>query len=357
MPRIEEKQTEISAETPKLEQTDEVLASVQAKLDALDSDDTPVLEETEELQETKGETEETEVGDEPDESTEEKSDESPEEPEAETEPESKGPILPTTHRRSLAAYGWDETEIAEGFKDNPTAFAAMADKLHQRRIAETNSYAEMGRKIRAEERQTQDRPASQTSQQILPDGLQRIDTDALKKEYEGDELVHGLIDKMAGPLNGVIDTLSQLMPQITQAIHSTQETDDAAMARQLDDFFGSASMKSYADLYGSSFEGATEDQFSARYKVMEHADALLVGADRQDRKMSRADALDFAHESVSAGFKTTAIRNTIKTQIKARSKSITLKPVSKSTSSSGEKLNRQELEARVGSSLSKLFRT
>lgn len=348
------------------------IATVTEKLAALGDDD-EVVDQTEETEEKPEEIEETEEVDEvtePDETAKEETKtsdkpEADEEPEAEaadeveSEPEAvvKSPTLPAAHVRSLKAYDWTNEEIEQAFADNPDAFAKTAFMVHKNRVRETNNWAAQGREFRAQEQQQTTPTSPQVQKQpSATEGLSRIDVEALKKDYGDDEVVSGLIDKLAGPMNSTIEALNQIIPHITESRANAQRNEEALIAKQMDVFFGSDEMKPYNQLYGEKAETTTDEQYANRATLLAHADALLVGSGRQGRSLPLVEALDLAHEAVSGEFKTTAIRKEIKSKVKKRSKSITLKPTSKVTPrTDGKPADRAEMEQRTRQRLAKIW--
>ncbi|KKL89127.1 hypothetical protein LCGC14_1917790, partial [marine sediment metagenome] len=56
------------------------------------------------------------------------------------------PILPSSHRRSLAAYGWSDEEIDQNLEVLGEKFIDVASKLHANRNEEVSAWAQAGRR-------------------------------------------------------------------------------------------------------------------------------------------------------------------------------------------------------------------
>lgn len=265
------------------------------------------------------------------------------------------PTLPATHIRSLKAYGWTDAEIAE--KTDEVGFETMksfAAQIHLNRINETKHWAALGRQEREiPARAPQQAPGAARDPKA---GLSRIDVDALKKQYEGDEVVGAIIEKIAGPVNETIAALNEMLPQVTASIERTRASELKSVANQLDAFFASPTLKPYAELYGDGFDTASQTQWENRNKVLTYADALTVGASRQGRSLPLIEALELAHDAVASGYKAAAIRNEIKTKVKQRSKSVSLRPSTKTTPAvAGRSRNASERELRAAANLAAVF--
>jgi hypothetical protein len=333
------------------EYSEEFVTDVQRKLDALDPEE--VLSDEELEQEADAEEQEEEVSEE-EVGEAEDSDEETEEAVAEETEEESAPTLPKSYVRSLTAYGWTDEEIQEALDSvGYDKFLPTAAKIHANRKAETDAYAAQGRKILAEQEQAEKPTADDGS---APAQLRRVDVEALKAKYGDDELVQGLIEDMAGPVNTSIEALNQMLPQVMQSIEVTQQNEQAQIAKHLEDFFGSDEMQPYNEFYGASMGDATDDQFFNRNKVLQLAGAMAAGAERQGRSLTMNEALDLAHDSVSSEFQATAIRKNIQKSVQQRSNQITLKPSSKSSpQKSGPAQNREEAEANARVRLAKVF--
>lgn len=262
------------------------------------------------------------------------------------------PTLPDAYRRSLKAYEWTDEEIDANLKSMGPAFIATAAKLHQTRNKEVAEWAKIGRQARdPAPTQTQTTDTRTASQPQQPATLQRVDVEKLKKQY-GEE---ALIDEIVGPMNRVVDQINQILPTIQQTQYRSKQAELETLGRQVDGFFGGKDMTTYKDQYGASSAGLNDSQLEARQKVLEMADALIVGAGQQGRMLTFGEAMQLAHDSVSSGTQKKAARQEIAGKLQQRNKGISLKPSGKSAVKTSPASNRSDLEKRIGQGLRTMF--
>lgn len=318
-------------------------------LSKLFEDETPVDETAEasvETEEKKPETEvEPEVKEEP-EATEKTDEEKVDESVAATTEKTAVPTLPAAYVRTLKAYDWTDAEIAEAAK-NP-AFVTTAAKMHTSRNAELAKWADMGRKTR--EADAAKNPQGQTAAVTT---IAPIDAAALKKQY-GDEPI---IDAITGQMNKAIEQMNAMLPIVQETQAKAKQAELETLGRQIDGFFGGKDMTAYKDVYGLSSAKLAPEQIEKRNKVLETADAMMIGAQAQGRSLSLDSALMLAHDSVSSDVKEQAVRTELKSKVKQRERAITLKPSARTASpGAGAKVNtRSGLESKVKAGLAKAF--
>lgn len=265
--------------------------------------------------------------------------------------DSKAPTLPAAYRRSLKATGWEDSEIDENLKALGPKFIETAAKFHKSRVEETQRFAQLGRQ--AKEQAKSNTPAAKTTgfETIAP-----LDAAKLKEHYGED----ALIDSIIGPVNAAIQQINAIVPTIQKTQASAQAAEMESLAGQVESFFSGKELATFTDLYGKvGDEGFSEKHVEARNKVLELADALIVGARVQNRKMSLNDALLIAHDSLSGEHKGKAAREGLKKTLKTRERGISLKPGSKVSTPSNDKQapkTRGDLEKKVGAKLANLFK-
>lgn len=259
----------------------------------------------------------------------------------------KSPTLPAAYVRSLKAMEWTDEEIADAAK-RPELLPTIA-KIHNTRNKEIQAWAEMGRKTRQDQTPatTEKKPVVSAKQ----GDYEKIDAEALKKKYGEDEL----IDALVGPLNAKLEAVHKLLPLIEQVQQNSQRAELETLGTQIETFFGGKELEPFKDVYGSVKKGLNEKNLDARNKVLEYADALVAGARQQGRTLSLGEALAFAHDSVSSGFKEQTVRTAIKTQMKQRERGISLKPGTKSVITSDKVSTRKDLERKVSDGLAATF--
>lgn len=263
---------------------------------------------------------------------------------------SDAPILPASHIRSLKAAGWTDEEITESAAQLGDKFLAFSSKVHAGRNAETARLAELGRQTQARQQATpviQAAPAASSST-----GLKPFDIKALKGKY-GDD---ALIDELVGPVNQVIEHLNRMTPQVQAFQNQARNTANETLGKQVDAFFGDASLKDFHETYGKSSAAATDAQMGSRAQVLQLADALIAGGTLQGRSYSVEEALTMALDHHTADQQKNVARAEIRKGLKDRTKAITLRPSGKAGPTSKPGDSRKELESRVGKKLAEIFK-
>ena len=302
--------------------SDEKAKEIEAKLDAISSDEpyiAPEPEATVETPEVVVETTPTPVEAAVEETSEvAEAPESTPEPTDETKPDA--PTLPDNVRRSLIATGWDEEEIDNNLSVLKDEFLPIAERVHQKRMDESREWAARGRMVREVE------PTKEATAEVA-ETLAPMDVEELKAEYGHDPDMSALIDKMSGKMNASIAAINQILPVISEQRAHQQEATDAAVKDQVNGFFASEGIASYDGLYGKgNMQDLEKGFFDSRMAVLQQADALQVGAAEQGRTVSMAEALGMAHDIVSGDFQMEALRAEMKAKMQQRAASVTLKP-------------------------------
>lgn len=277
---------------------------------------------------------------------------------ADTEPQEavadpNAPTLPASVRRSLKAYEWTDEEIDQNLKVMGPSFIATAQKLHNTRNQETAKWAEIGR---AQRQTTQADSAAHTAkQEDRSQPIPKLDAAALKEHY-GDD---ALIDKILGPVNAAIDRLNEeVLPTVRQTQQASQQSEQRALFNAIEGFFTSKEIKNgYGELYGEAGQATfAQPHVDARNKVLEMADALIVGAAKQGRNLDLQSALTLAHDSVSGDYKGKAAKKELAASLQKRERGISLKPGNKSAPvGDGKSNSRDDVEKRVGKRLAAVF--
>lgn len=262
------------------------------------------------------------------------------------------PTLPAAYRRSLHAYGWEDADIDSNLKALGASFIATASKLHSNRNTEVAGWAEAGRAARERAKATDGKQVT-PEQAAAGQALKPLDIKALKDHFGDDKM----LDALVNPINEAIKTINLIMPQVQQSQANSKQSEMAALGQQIDEFFAGKELQPYVKLYGDTKTGQLEEaHFNARNKVLETADALQHGAFAQGRKLSLKDAMQIAHDSISTGYKVSAVRTEIVNKLKTRQAGITLKPTNKGKlSGMGPVKNQADLEKRTAQRLKAVF--
>lgn len=298
-------------------------SKTQGRLAALfdDSAPAPVAKKAAKVAEVEEETETEQVADdaaesEPVEKTETEETENATEVEAAAE-DDKAPTLPDSYRRSLKSYGWEDKEIDKNLRVLGTDFINTAAKIHANRNEEVSRWADAGRAARQQTHATAQEPAG-----LQP--LKALDVKALEDHYGKDEMVK----EIAGPVNAMIQQINAIIPLIQASQHNAQQSEVEKLSQQIEGFFGDKKLESMREFIGDSsgLKPLTESQQKVRNTILEMADALVLGARGQNRRLTLSEALQHSLDSVSGEFKEQGIRKTIKTTMQKRQKGISLQP-------------------------------
>jgi hypothetical protein len=336
-----------STSDPKI--VDAIQAHLEAFAEAVEPSDTPeaTVEATEPEVSPAGE--KTESGEAP---VVDKSEEKPvEEAAAEPEVSAEASTLPAAYVRTAKARGWTDQEITDFQKAQPEMALKTFERMHESRTKEIQEWAELGRKTRQASAPAV--PAAASPEQTAPvAGLQPINVQEMVAKYGNEDLIR----EMAGPINAAIAALGPIVQGATAAQEQAKRAAQEQLGRTVENFFTDKSMAPYAEAYGTTMATLTTPQIGMRQKVLETADALIAGAGFQGRQLSVQDALMLAHDSVASGMKETIIRDQIRSNVKKRAASITLKPTAQGRTNPGAApRDRTELLSRTDERLAKVF--
>jgi Rod binding domain-containing protein len=231
------------------------------------------------------------------------------------------PTLPDSYRRSLKSYGWGDKEIDKNLKLLGADFINTAAKIHANRNEEVSRWADAGRAARQQTHTT-----AQETVGLQP--LKALDVKALEDHYGKDEMVK----EIAGPVNAMIQQINAMLPLITASQTNAQQAEIEKLSQQIEGFFGDKKLESMREFIGDSsgLKPLTESQQKVRNTILEMADALVLGAKGQGRKLNLNEALQHSLDSVSGEFKEQGIRKTIKKTMQKREKGISLQPSGRS---------------------------
>ncbi|MBE3119232.1 MAG: hypothetical protein IMZ50_10825 [Candidatus Atribacteria bacterium] len=278
--------------------------------------------------------------------------------EAAVEDKPKTPTLPRAYVRAAKYYGVEEDEINELFETSPDLALKHYGAMARSMSAETASWAKLGREkseqVAAEVRQTAEarKAAGKSDATSIKDLLKPVDVDALIEQFGNPDLIRTIV----GPMNDLREALAPMLEKI-EGSHGFIGRMQAAQTRQLlDGFFSAGEMSDYGEFYGADTGKLTEDQCNARNKVLVMADNILTGSRERGRELSMEQALQIAHDSVTAGIKTETIRKSLKKSVVARGKGLSLKPSHRGGADvPGAPKTEKQLEAAAKSNLARLF--
>lgn len=265
--------------------------------------------------------------------------------------------LPSAFLRAAVHRGWKENEAKEFFETNPEAALKTFQNCYLDVNNASREWALLGKAKMQKLGVTDGQP-------VQPEGPKKVDVAKLKEEYDLD----GETVKQLEAQNAQIEEAFRQRNQ--QPAQPTQPTGpDPNIELQIENFFGSEGLKDYNDFYGSVKLGQNWNDLGGgqrdnRWKVIEQANLIAVGAESMGQKMDLLEVLERAHMSVTEPIRERIIRERIKGDVVKRSKSLTTRPsdgsrsTKKMTSDAGGKKGsrtREELIEETQGKLHKLF--
>jgi hypothetical protein len=232
--------------------------------------------------------------------------------------EDKG--LPEAYVRCAVAYGWKEQDVVDLYKNDPERALTVLSNIYNTRNKVSAEFAAIGRRAQEQHEDTS----------RADEGFKPIDTAKLREKYGED----------AGPLIEMIDAQNKAMTELSARMPKPQPqrvdrvesaVERSGVEQQIVDFFQSDRMKPWQKVYGSLELGQTLEDLPPgaqkhRIDVLTLADRIAGGAHLQRVNMSLADALESAHQLVTAKYREQVIFDGIKEKVVARSKGISTKP-------------------------------
>lgn len=334
------------------ESENELVEATQARLNILngdveeeEEDDDQTEESEEESKSTPAEetTEEEEEEEEEQAGEEEEEEESTSEEEA-TEEKTEVDGLPEAYIRAAVHQGWDEKEVKDFFEASPEVALRTFAKIHESTNKLSAEFARLGRVEPTKE--TPAKTATEANKTTEEDGTLA----ALKEEYGEDSIMvkafATMQDKLAEATK--VQVKEEVAPEPDSAVQAT-----------VDKFFTDPALKPYAKFYGEgkNADTLTVGQMNNRWSMLEMADRIIAGSEKQGREVSPEDAMEMAHLSVSEKHRTEALRTELKSKVKKRAKGVTLKPAKgkKVVSETDAKKTEKQLESSVSAKLKSMF--
>ena len=305
---------------------------------AEDQDDAEEIVDTDEVDEVQ-EVEDTEGGE-----------------ESSTEEAVSGLTIPDSHRRSLKAYGYSDEWIDEQAEALGLKFNEFAIGVHEKRNAEIARWAQAGQSLRNQNQPQQPQvPASPQApaQMQLPQTVQPIDLRQMQEKYGEQEF----LEDMVAPVNNVINAINAVLPGLQTSIRKVEQTEQDAISARINTFFDSEEIKPFRKLYGGSEKPLTQEQIATRNQMLDMADLILTGAHGQGQNLNFKEAMVAAHDAVSANFRETAVRQTIKKEAKKRNRGISQKPSKRRAGTPVSSGNEQtDRERRIAAKMREVFK-
>jgi hypothetical protein len=193
-----------------------------------------------------------------------------------------------------------------------------------------------------------------------------IDVKKLKEDFDLDDKTVALLEAQNRQIEEA--TRRNVQP-VSQPVQQKPVGPDPNIELQIENFFGGENLKDYSEFYGGLKLGEVwgdlkQGQYNNRWRVVEQANMILVGAESMNKQMDPIEALERAHMMVSEPVRERVIRERIKGDVTKRANSMTIKPsagsrsVSKVSSDAGEPKKartRDELASDVQDRLHSIF--
>ncbi len=338
---------------------EELVDSVQAKLDVMNGDDSGDKDDDDEqTEEQKSETDSTPEAKKEKEAKadddEDEGDSTSVEAEAKTDTEEGQEVtLPDAYYRAAVHQGWTPEEVKEFFEATPELAVKSFAKMYESTNKLSSEFARIGRLKLTPDGKTQTATeATEATEAKKAAGTDSDDVAALKEQYGEDSPVVKAFSSMQAQLDTAEANRRPTQEEIVEP------SPEAKVA--VDQFFADPTLKPYADFYGEGKDAdkLTHGQMKHRWEMLEMADVIIRGAVAQGLDMEFGEAMEKAHMLVSDSVREKAIRSDLKAKIVKRGKGLTLKPSSskKAVADKDGPKSSEQLEAEVGATLSKIYK-
>lgn len=280
-----------------------------------------------------------------------------EDKESEKEPEEK-PALPENYFRAAIHQGMEPDNIQKIFEADPEGALALFENIYKSTNFISEQTSALGRTKRAETQKALE--AENQPEKIEYKG---VDIDKFKNEYgEDSPAVVAMVEALNDQNKQLFEMVQKQQPESRP--QQQQPTDeDKKIWDTINTFFSDEKMEVFGDFYGKAEKGQqwnsalTGEQSQNRLKVVDEADLIIGGAALQGRNMNYDEALSRAHLVLSSKLQEQVARTKIQSEIKRRSKGITVKNTGKSSDKPiTPEQQEKALENKVGGKLKKIFK-
>jgi len=253
---------------------------------------------------------------------------------------------------------WSEEDIKELAKVNPVLAKKTCAKFLESTNDLSKKFSELGKANAKKEPEVK----VETKPEPKPE-KKAIDFTALEKEYEGDPIV-GVLKQFAernDALASEVETLRSSGSLNESKVSNAHAQEDAAIAQQIDTFFGRPDVAEYEDVYGRVEKGSkdwddlTQGQIKKRWSLVEQANLILLGAQQQGMEMPIDEAFERAHLLTTSDVREQTIRKQIKAKAVKRAKSISFEPNSSTKVANSGSKTKAQIESKAGQDLQKVF--
>ena len=234
-------------------------------------------------------------------------------------------VLPPEYLRAAVHRGWKEENAKKYFDDNPEAALTTFQNCY---IDVNNSSKEWALQGRA--RLELDKTSKISTTEVKTEFKGVVDVDKLKEDYDLDDKTVAILKAQ----NQQFEELwkqRQPEPIQQQQVQQVPAGPNPNIELDIENFFKSADLNAYSDFYGKlelgqDWTDLKSGQHGNRWKVLEEADLIILGAESAGHKIDPIDALARAHMVVSEPVREQVIRSQIKSTAVKRKNSMTIKP-------------------------------
>ncbi|KKM83220.1 hypothetical protein LCGC14_1311600 [marine sediment metagenome] len=263
--------------------------------------------------------------------------------------------LPPAFLRAAVHRGWKEEDATKFFEENPDAAIRTFQNCYMDVNNASREWARIGKA-------KQDAGSVRIDASDAKPNAGKVDVDKLAKDYDLDDAVVEQLREQ----QKVIDSMSQEPVSVEPQRNAAADPNHVL---QLNNFFGSEFLRDYDKFYGAlemgqNWNDLSGGQYDNRFRVLEQADLIILGAEASGQVIDPLIALERAHMVVSEPVREQVIRDGIKDTATKRRKSMTIRPSSgtRSTKSVASDVSnkvgsrsREELTTAVGEKLNNLF--
>jgi len=237
------------------------------------------------------------------------------------------PAIPDNYYRAAIHVGYKPEQISKQYENDAEGTLEFLKQNYEAVNNLSRRFANLGRAaIELKQKQVEQVPAQQPAMQ-----KSELDMKKLREQYEDDpfgatiEAIKALTVK---PEQSAVEPAAQAAQPDRAAFE-----EQAAALQQLHQFFETEDMEVYKDFYGSvpmenmfDWTSLPPGQFANRRALVGLADQIIAGHELQGEQLSTVEGLQLAHLVITEPIREQIVREKITSQVKKRSKGITLKP-------------------------------
>lgn len=210
--------------------------------------------------------------------------------------------------------GLTPVELAQFWQKDPVEAERHFHGYHEAMNRANAQMAEVGRQHRNEQ--------IKSPPQKVPD-LQMYDPEAVAEKFDW---TTEQAQEFLAPIQAVIQRLEMLDVNAQAQMQDMQKRQMESTFKTIEGFFQAPSMNPFRDLYGDKLSLDNPNIVG----VLEKADQLRAGAAAQGRQITELEALQAAHDLVTAPIVQDRVRQQIRNELKTRERGATFKPSHKS---------------------------